>query len=214
MATDRAAVHHLHFAKLLGTNGGDTFAARDVDLRRWALLACWPQAADAHAFENSPTVRGWDRIATERCRFDLVPLASRGRWSGQQPFITGRSRPATGVVAAVTRARIAPRKLAAFWRAVPPVAADLHDRPGLLLRLGIGEAPVGLQGTFSVWTSAAALTDFAHRGSPHRRAMAQTLAENWYTEELFARFSVERVDGTFDGHNPLPDTGTGPTLPT
>jgi hypothetical protein len=44
--------------------------------------------------------------------------------------------------------------------------------------------------------------------------MAQTLAENWYTEELFARFSVERVDGTFDGHNPLPATGTGPTLPT
>ena len=39
----------------------------------------------------------------------------------------------------------------AFWRAVPPVSLDLAGRPGLRLAVGIGEAPVGLQGTFSLW---------------------------------------------------------------
>ena len=38
-----------------------------------------------------------------------------------------------------------------FWASVPPVADALDDSPGLMLRVGIGEAPVGLQGTFSVW---------------------------------------------------------------
>jgi len=212
LARDLPAVRRLRFGKLLGTSSGDTFAARDIDLRRWALLACWPTSSAAQAFERSPTVRGWDRIATERCRFDLSPLTSRGRWSGRQPFESFPSTTATGPVAAVTRARIAPGKLGSFWRAVPPVSGDLQHRPGLLWRVGIGEAPVGLQGTFSVWASADALTDFAHRGGPHRRAITRTAAENWYVEELFARFTVRGIDGTVDGHNPLPDPRSGPTL--
>jgi len=105
-------------------------------------------------------------------------------------------------VAALTRARIATAKALTFWRAVPPVSADLHRSPGLRLALGIGEAPVGLQGTFSLWDSAAALTGFAHRGSPHVEAIRRTAEEGWYTEELFARFAVLDVEGTFAGRAP------------
>ena len=74
-----------------------------------------------------------------------------------------------------------------------------HRGPGLRLAVGIGEAPIGLQGTFSLWDSPAALNDFAHRREPHVDAIRRTATEGWYAEELFARFEVLSVDGEFAG---------------
>ena len=85
---------------------------------------------------------------------------------------------------------------------MPPVSTDLHRSAGLRLAVGIGEAPIGLQGTFSLWESAAALTAFAHRGAPHAEAIRQTGLQNWYAEELFARFAAEGIEGSFAGRAP------------
>jgi hypothetical protein len=109
----------------------------------------------------------------------------------------------TGVVAAVTRARLVPWRAARFWRAVPAVSADLRGRAGLRLAVGIGEAPAGLQGTFSVWESARALRSFAYAGAAHAAAIRRTPVEGWYAEELFARFAVLSATGTVDGRDPL-----------
>jgi len=193
----------LRFAKLLGTGSGQTFTPGDVDPRRWGLLASWGTAGDARAFATSDLVRRWDRISEERWRVDLRPLSSRGCWSGRQPFGDPSSTPYAGVVAAITRARISAPKVLTFWRAVPPVAADLHRANGVRLALGIGEAPIGLQGTFSLWDSPAALRDFAHRRPAHVLAVRRTAAERWYAEELFARFAVLAAEGTVDGRDPL-----------
>jgi hypothetical protein len=200
MAWDRWTLRRmpgLTFAKLLGTGRGSTFTPRDADPRHWALLACWTDGEAAQRFEYSPVARAWLRISNETCRFDLVPIASRGRWSGYEPF----GEPAgnhDGVVAAITRARLVPRKAMTFWRAVPPVVHDLHRSPGLLLSFGIGEAPIGLQGTFSVWESESALRNYAYAGA-HRDAIRRTATEGWYAEELFARFVVRHVGGTYLG---------------
>jgi hypothetical protein len=86
---------------------------------------------------------------------------------------------------------------------VPPVSADLHAAPGLRLALGIGEAPLGLQGTFSVWDSLSALNAFAYRRAPHAAVIERTQREGWYAEELFARFAVLSTAGTLDGADPL-----------
>ena len=91
---------------------------------------------------------------------------------------------------ALTRARLRPHRAVAFWRAVPPVAAALRTAPGLLARFGIGEAPIGWQGTVSVWRDTTSLTDFAYRHPEHRAAIIRTPREGWYAEELFARFEV------------------------
>jgi hypothetical protein len=86
---------------------------------------------------------------------------------------------------------------------VPPVAFDVARAPGLRLSVAIGEAPVGLLGTFSVWEDQSALEAFAYHGDAHRRVVRRTPAERWYAEELFARFEVLGAEGTVGGINPL-----------
>ncbi len=203
MATGRrqlAGTPGLRFRKLLGTGSGRTFTVRDADARRWALLTVWEDGAAADAFERGhPLLASWQRIATERLAVRMRPLAARGEWSGERPFGDPLPRQASGPVASITRARIVPGKAVRFWRAVPPVSADLHRVDGLRLALGIGEAPVGLQGTFSLWDSAQALNDFAHRREPHVDAVRRTALEGWYAEELFARFEVLDVAGGLGG---------------
>jgi hypothetical protein len=206
MATDRRRLTRttgVRFARLLGTSSGTTFAIRDADLLHWALITAWREQADAAAFENGPVRMGWRRLAVEEWRLELTPLASRGQWSRREPF--GRPVPSRweGPVAAITRARLRPLRAATFWRAVPPVALDLHKSEGLLATLGIGEAPIGWQGTLSVWTDAGALRAFAYEGAAHVAAIRETEETGWYAEELFARFGVAGTHGTLDGRDPL-----------
>lgn len=206
VATDRRPLQRaagLRFAKLLGTGKGRTFTVRDSDPTRWALLSTWTDGDAAANFERSAVARRWQRIAVERWRCDLVPLSSRGRWARRQPFGVPNAAGWDGPVAAMTRARIRPSRAVAFWRAVPPVAADLPGRPGLRAAIGIGEAPIGVQGTFTVWDSAAALHDYAYRRPAHVAAVRRTAQERWYAEELFARFAVVASTGSLDERDPL-----------
>lgn len=234
MGSDRPRLRRvpgLRFAKLLGTGDGRTFDLRDADPRTWALLAVWDDPAALAAFERSGAVAaGWRALAAHTGRVDMVAVASRGRWAGVEPFLSGEDDPAhheqapapraadaaggdgapprwqpppeatasrwPGPVAAITRARLRPSRMRRFWAAVPPVAADLAGARGLHGHLGIGEAPIGLQGTFSLWDSAQALTDFAYRTPAHLDAVRRTPAEGWYVEELFARFAVLQTTGT------------------
>lgn len=202
VATDRFRLRGtpgLHFSKSLGTGSGRSFDPRDADPTRWALLTTWASDAAAEDFEDHPVVRRWDAVAVERCRIDLLPLASRGRWSRRAPFGNPSPGRYAGAVAALTRARLRPTRMAAFYRAVPPVVRDLHASPGLRVAFGVGEAPVGLQGTFSVWDSVEALTRFANRGAAHTDVVRRTAETGWYAEELFARFAVVAVAGTVGG---------------
>jgi hypothetical protein len=142
------------------------------------------------------------------------PAAGRDPAAGQDPTAghrsAGEAPPAP--VAVLTRARLAPRHAVAFWRAAPPVAAELaalaaDPVAGPLLAIGLGEAPVGLQGTFSVWPDLAAVRAFAYGRPAHADVVRRTPETGWYAEELFARFTVLAADGTLDGRNPLrPDS--------
>lgn len=197
----QAAGHTFH--RLLGT-GGAGFTPGDADLRHWALLACWSHERAAAAFEQSAVVRRWDGRAAaspagERLRVAMKPLSSKGRWDGRQPFGDPQAAATTGAVAVLTRARLRPRQAPAFWRAAPPVSDRLASSPGLIAALGIGERPIGRQGTFSLWESAEAMTAFAYGSAEHRRVMAQTRELGWYGEELFARFAVAAAEGSFRG---------------
>lgn len=211
MATDRLRLRSLHprphFSKLLGTGSGETFTMRDADLRHWALLTTWSDPAAAAALGESGLVSRWASLAHEHATFTLAPISSHGQWAGREPFATESGRTGepehTGAVAAITRARIKPREWMRFWRSVPPVSDDLRADPAVLFTLGIGEAPVGLQGTFSVWRDAQAIRDFAYRRPAHAAVVARTHERGWYAEELFARFAVLDVSGSYKGAPPL-----------
>lgn len=209
MGTDRWWLRRtpgLRFAKLLGTGRGRTFDVRDADPRTWGLLCAWEDVDASIAFEGHRTPRGWRRIAEQEWRGDLACLRTTGRWSGQTPFevdevLLARGPAPEQMIASLTRARLRPRRMLRFWRAVPSVVADLDAvAAGPVLRVGIGEAPIGLQGTFTLWPDEQALIQFAYRRPAHRRAIRDTERLNWYAEELFARFAVVAQRGAIFDH--------------
>jgi hypothetical protein len=187
------------FVKLLGTGRDGVFGPTSADLTRWAAVT----VTDG----PPPAFPEWAAIATATCRVDLRPLAVRGSWSGASPFsvpepasTAGRTATAEptgpdGPVLALTRARLRPARAVTFWRAIGPVAAPLRDAPGLLAAFGVGEAPLGWQGTVSLWRHSADLRAFAYRQPEHRRAIDATGRVGWYAEELFARFAVLGTSG-------------------
>jgi hypothetical protein len=221
LAVARMSVDRLHlrrapglrFAKLLGTGDGRTFTLRDADPLHWGLLTVWNSDEEADRFAAGTTYRRWDALARERLDVRMRPTSSRGRWSRKEPF--GRPVPTRirGQAASITRGRIRPSRMREFWRSVPAVSADLHRVPGMRLAVGIGEAPVGLQGTFTIWDDEAALREFAHRRAPHLDVVRRS-RDGWFAEELFARLAVERVDGTFAGIHPGLRTTQRPAVST
>jgi hypothetical protein len=207
LATDRVHLSRLpgvRFAKLLGTAHG--FGAARPDPTRWAALLTWADAESAAAFEASRPARAWRGLASAYCRVDLRTLSCRGRWAGREPFPPEAPEPlapdpfgpADGPVLALTRARLRPTRAAAFWRASRAPAAAVSGAAGLIAAFGIGEAPLGWQGTISVWRDTAHLVEFAYRNPDHRRVMDETPGRQWYAEELFARFAVLAVAGDHD----------------
>ena len=197
MARDRGRLRKsrgVHFAKMLGTGTGENFTPSDADLSRWGALVVIDEA-QLDAIDNNPVIKGWNKQSKNEVRLVLDPIAAHGLWSGSNPFDWSHTPAADVKVVAITRARIKWLQNFRFWSAVPPVSAELHQSPGLIAAIGIGEAPVGLQGTFSLWENGKALRDFAYKGQAHQKAIEATAQYNWYAEELFSRFAVRHVRG-------------------
>jgi hypothetical protein len=203
MAIDRLRTRTftgISFSKLLGTGSGQTFTPSDAVLTRWGMVVVIDENR-IKAFDQSSIISNWRKRSTSEFRAILSPLSSHGLWAKKNPFdfIAPLSNP-DAQIAALTRARIKWNKNFIFWKSVPPVVIDLHSNPGLHVAIGIGEAPIGLQGTFSLWKSASALRDFAYKGKAHQVAIAQTQSIGWYSEELFARFEVLELRGEITTH--------------
>ena len=186
----------LRFVRHLGTGRGAAMGLGG-DLRRWATFAVWD---DDEALDTSLPVEAPRAAETWTVRLD--PLGARGSWGGEQPLPAERGT-TDGPVAVLTRARLRVRSWPAFYRAVPAVEAALHAAPGVLAVVGVGEAPVGLQATFSLWRSTEAMESFAAAPGPHRDVARRARAEGWFAEDLFARFRPYASTGTWGGRDPL-----------
>jgi len=200
MASDRIALKRnpaISFFKLIGTGTGQTFTPRDADPTLWGLILSI-QESELEGFDESDLVKSWRSFALTESRYIATPISVHGSWSKSQPFVvdTELAKSWEGKVLAITRARIRWRKNLQFWRAVPPVIESLRGCAGVESAIGIGEAPIGLQGTLSVWSSSAAVREFAYKGAAHSAAIAQTQSQKWYSEELFARFALLEVRGS------------------
>ena len=199
MAFDRITLSRskkVTFFKSLGSGKGETFTPKDADAKRWGLLVVI-DSTEIDPFDASPLISSWRKISTAEYRAVLQPISSHGMWSKRKPFDENQISNWQGPIAAITRARIKWSMNSKFWRAVPPVTVSLKSSPGLLSAIGIGEAPIGLQGTFSRWESGAALRTFAYQGQAHIAAIQATKDLDWYAEELFARFAILEEHGGF-----------------
>ena len=199
MGLDRLSLNRnkkIEFWKLLGTGKGETFTPKDADIQRWGLLITIPESELA-SFDSSKLVKRWHQKSLKRYRVVLKNISVQGKWSKAEPFKSDLfDSPWNGKIVALTRARIKWLKNPIFWRSVPPVTVSLKSAIGLISAIGIGEAPLGLQGTFSIWESNAAVRAFAYQGEAHKAAIAATARERWYSEELFARFAVISESGS------------------
>ncbi|MGH7454819.1 MAG: spheroidene monooxygenase [bacterium] len=206
MAFARPKLRHvsgLRFWKLLGSGHGRGFSLRP-NWSRYGLLAVWENAKAAEIFfEISTLIQAYRRHADEIWTVWLLPIEAHGAWSGVNPFLPLTAPPSDGPIAVLTRATIRLSRLHAFWSAVPAASRALDGATGLLASIGIGEAPFIRQATFSLWRSMDDMQAFAYKTAAHREAMRRTRAENWYREELFARFVPVASEGTWEGRNPL-----------
>jgi len=191
------------FWKLLGSGRNGTFDLHP-DWQQWALLAVWNDRETFNKFDKSGFVATWwNKLATERWTVLLELLQSHGKWDGKAPFDNPNIADYTGIVAVLTRATIRFNKLKAFWSNVDSVANIMASAPGYVTSFGIGEAPVYRQATFSIWKSVDDVKAFAYASKEHADVIRKTRDENWYSEELFARFKPIASFGTINGEDPL-----------
>lgn len=201
----------LAWGRHLGTSAGSR--TRGADLARWGWFCCWDDDAAATRFHAQLVAR---LRPAEAATLTLRTRRARGRWSGNQLRVEADHGPAPsagddGPLVVLTRARVRTARWRPFTGAIPPVDADLGAADGRLHSVGVGEWPVLVQGTLSVWRDTRAMVAFS-RTEAHRTAVRRTADEGWYAEELFARFSVVAAEGTWDGIPALHrrDGGLGP----
>jgi hypothetical protein len=146
----------------------------------------------------------WSLFAIETWTIILQPVRAHGKWSGREVLKTSEPAcPIIGPVAVLTRASIRPSKAMTFWKNVSPVEHDLRNTKGLLFSVGIGEMPLLKQATFSIWKDTIDMQSFAYQHAQHKTVIQKTRDENWYSEELFARFIPLQSAGSLNGTNPF-----------
>jgi hypothetical protein len=194
----------LIFSKLLGCGKNGTF---DIypDWQQWGFLGVWETRQDFDDFQqHSFASKYWKIIGNEQWTLLCKPYESHGKWNGKEPF--GKPIPDKnyqGKIAVLTRATIRFSKLKSFWKNVPAVASTMTNAEGFITSVGIGEAPFVRQATFSVWDSLEDVMKFAYRQREHAEVIKKTRTEDWYSEELFARFIPIESFGTIRGINPV-----------
>jgi len=167
------------------------------------------EAAEAWA-DRGRALQDYADRARDHLRLTLCVNSSRGSWGGAtmaspstaMADLAATGRPGTAsssaVVAALTRASIRPARVAAFWRHSPPAERALARARGCRLAVGLGEAPLLRQATFSLWDDLDAMQAYA-RGGAHGQAIRSAWKSGYFSESMFVRFALLRMRGHWPG---------------
>ncbi len=213
------SVPGLTMAKVMGSGHGGGFSLRPSATHQ-GLICTFTHLDLALDFLHSPVVQAYRSRARECWAGVLSVQSARGEWDKQawqasSAQALGAHAPASGPFAVLTRASIMPTKAMAFWRYAPAAQADLNQAPGCLLAMGLGEAPLVRQCTFSLWEDTAAMLQYAHHGA-HQQATAAAYKHQFFSESLFVRMQVQHMSGVWQGRPfNLPTAALAPVdLPT
>ena len=204
----------IKFHKALGCGQGDTFS-QQADWQQYGLLAI-VEKADGEKASHLPIQQlrkkiygsfitaWWKFFGCELCTLVLQPIEGHGSWDGKKAF--GELPLKTdyeGQIAVLTRATIRGSKRKRFWEHVEGASNDMRKADGYIFSIGVGETPFLKQATFSVWESKAKMKAFAYSMPHHVDVIQKTRKEDWYKEDMFVRFKIEREEGTIRGRQPL-----------
>lgn len=193
-----AGIRGLRFFRFMGSGRDATFELVP-SLSHQGLFLAFDDGTSADDFLASSRLVGAIREdARALLSMRLHAYSSRGRWGGVEPFAVVAARPTAGPVASLTRASIRPSKALRFWRHAPGAQAALAGAEGCLLAVGLGEAPLLRQATFTLWSSEAAMDSYARRGI-HLEAIRAARAERHFHEDMFTRFVVSDIAGSWPG---------------
>lgn len=188
------------FAKVLGS-GRDGGFGLTPGLDCQGVFATFSQLDQALAFAlDSDAAKALRSDCLEQAVVVGTATAARGSWSGAAMAADPQAAAlgGDGPVAALTRAAIRPRHVRAFWAHSPPAEQDLARAAGCRLAVGLGEAPLLRQATFSLWDSVAAMDAYARQGA-HQRAIAASWQRGFFSEWMFVRLSLRHVQGSWGG---------------
>ena len=194
----------LLFAKVMGSGQNGGFSLRPSSSHQ-GLVCMFESQHQAEQFIEGPLVQAYRDRARE-CWVGLLDITSaRGAWDRQSWGVTPPSclhHPVdeTAPMAALTRASIRPAKAMAFWRKAPASQASLDQAPGCLLAMGLGEAPLIRQCTFSVWRDTSSMLNFAQQGANHQ-AIQAAYKQDFFSESMFVRMRILSMRGDWQGQH-------------
>ena len=187
----------LRFARALGS-GRDGGFGLVPSLTRQGLMCFFDDEDSALSFaRSSGTARAYCAHADESLLTLLRATSCRGSWSGATLAVTA-SAEAGQPMASLTRAAIRPRHAARFWQHAPAAQAGVANAHGCRLAVGLGEAPLLRQATFSLWDNSAAMDAYA-RGGAHAAAIEGAWQQRWFSESMFVRFAPILIEGRWRG---------------
>jgi spheroidene monooxygenase len=209
-ATPYKDVPGLTMVKVMGSGHGGGFSLRPSATHQ-GLICTFSHLDLAQKFLESPALQAYRERARECWTGVLTVQSARGHWDkqiwqnssseamGDQSLVQASmtAQPAAPF-AVLTRASIIPTKAMAFWRYAPAAQADLDKSPGCLLAMGLGEAPLVRQCTFSLWQDTEAMLNYARQGA-HQVASAAAYKHQFFSESLFVRMQVLQMAGVWQG---------------
>ncbi len=184
----------LTFFKPLGTGSGNGFSIRP-DFSTYGFVTVFSSEEMALQFLQSSVFKKYEDSAVKHATLFLKTIKSHGKWSKQNPFKSEAEFDKSKPLAVITRATIKPKLAYKFWKYVPSVSKSMNHYKALVFSKGIGEFPLLMQATFSLWERAEAMMDYAYQNPKHAEMVKKTKELGWYSEELFARFEPYKIQG-------------------
>ncbi|MFT3711953.1 MAG: hypothetical protein QM817_30295 [Archangium sp.] len=188
----------VRFRKVLGSGHEGGFGLKP-SVSHQGLFAVFDDDAAADAWLESS-----EQLALYRARgnswltMKLRAYASRGAWDSVEPVALSVPAPSGGVIASLTRGSIKPSRATEFWEHAPKAQEAIARSEACLLSIGLGEAPVFRQCTFTLWRSEAELVGWA-RDSAHHAAAQAALQGGHFSESLFTRLVPYAARGNWKG---------------
>lgn len=209
-----AALPTTGFVKQLGTGVKEGFTPRP-NWSVYGVIAAWPSEAIAReTISDAQVFRDHRGRAAESWTLFLQTRRVWGAWAGGAPFqatpaLAADSSPQTedmsqrdgsdAPIVVLTRAQVKLRHVLSFWSQAPAVSDVIGENQHVLFKIGLGEVPFRNQVTFSIWPDAASIHAFAYADGAHARAIKAVRQGDWFSEELYARFALVGMEGSWSG---------------